>query len=210
MTSIRNNELLIFLFFIGALFSGCIEEMTTPENAQTGYPVVNITQETPAVTVVPDITVPTIPAPSVTPKSTTQYERFTSWIGTDGTNRHPYIFDDSKTYEEQYVCSHFTRDLIKNATDSGFEIYAVKLTGAAKGQNEWHMLAAVILDDNLYFVDPQTDRILKKEAMFQTYGYEYAYFGKDVYISRNNAEISMPVNYHKIIGLTGQNYIYLK
>ncbi len=72
------------------------------------------------------------------------------------------------------------------------------------------MIAAVVLDNEWYFVDPQTDIMFKKEAMFKAYSYEYAYFGKDVSIGRNNADISMSINYHPIIGLSGQNFIYLK
>ncbi|HEY9205045.1 MAG TPA: hypothetical protein VIO58_03910 [Candidatus Methanoperedens sp.] len=202
------KKLLILAFIIGVLFSGCIEEKPISDNEETA-PVTNVIQETPPVIATPDNPVTETPTPVITSKPENKYDSFVSWLKTDTTDKHAYVLDNSRAYGEQYVCSQFTKDFITNATSVGFEVYAVELTGAMKGQNAWHMLAAVILDDNLYFVDPQTDKIIKKEDMFKTYGYAYAYFGKDVYISRNDAQISMPVNYHKIIGLNGQNYLYL-
>ena len=53
-------------------------------------------------------------------------------------------------------------------------------------------------------------RRFKKEDMLKAYGFEYAYFGKEVYISRNDAELSQPVNYNTVIGLNGANFLYLK
>jgi hypothetical protein len=69
---------------------------------------------------------------------------------------------------------------------------------------------AIVLDGKLYFVEPQNDIILKKEDLLKTYGFEYVYFAKEVYISRNNAELSNSVNYHTVIGLNGDNFLYLK
>lgn len=140
----------------------------------------------------------------------TKLDRFVSWLKTDGTNKHSYVIDNSKVYADQYVCSQFTKDFLKNATGAGFEVYAAGLTGAVRGQNEWHMLAAVVLDKDWYFVDPQTDVILKKESMFHVYGYEYAYFGREVIIDRNNAKVNLAVSYHPVIGLNGQNFLYLR
>lgn len=198
----------IILVVAIVLFSGCIQEGSTrsPENSNgahtTPVPVIN---ETPTV---PEPSVNTMPAVNTTPE--TKYDRFVSWLKTDETDNHPYTLDNSKIYGDQYVCSQFTQDFLKNATKAGFEVYAAGLTGVVRGQNDWHMLAALVLDDKWYFIDPQTDQIIKKEAMFHAYGYEYAYFGKEVFISRNNAEISNPVYYHSIIGLNGQNYLYLR
>ncbi len=206
------RKLLILVFIVFVLFSGCIEERQISDNKEI-TPATNLTQEEPPVIDTPDIQANAAPILVPTPVSTLQpekkYDSFVSWLKTDTTDRHAYVLDNSRAYGEQYVCSQFTEDFITNATSAGFEVYAVELTGVMKGQNAWHMLAAVILDDKLYFVDPQTDKIIRKEDMFKTYGYASAYFGKEVYISRNDAQISMPVNYHKIIGLNGQNYLYL-
>lgn len=149
------------------------------------------------------------PAPPAT-VNMTKLDKFVSWLKTDETNKHSYVIDNSKVYADQYVCSQFTKDFLKNATAAGFEVYAVGLTGAVRGQNEWHMLAAVVLDKDWYFVDPQTDVILKKESMFHVYGYEYAYFGREVVIDRNNARVNLAVSYHPVIGLNGQNFLYLR
>lgn len=153
--------------------------------------------------------------PEPTPFATTvipltKYDKFVAWLKEDLTNKHPYIYDPSKVYEDQYVCAQFTRDFLKNASDAGFETYAVLLTGAVNGQNAWHTINAIILDGKLYFVEPQKDIIFKKEDLLKTYGFEYAYFGKEVYISRNDAELSQKINYHSVIGLNGDNFLYLK
>lgn len=208
------------VFFITILVSGCIEKVSIPGQQESANNVIDSNNTlAPANSDntsnnIPEIIATKTPSSAsnnVTPVNPlTNYEKFVSWLKTDTTNKHSYLLDNSKSYQDQYVCSQFTKDFIKNATDAGFEVYAVGLTGMAEGQNDWHMLASVVLDKELYFVDPQTDRILKKKDMFLAYGYEYAYFGKDVYISRNNAEIDMPVYYHQIIGLNGQNFIYLK
>lgn len=204
------SKSIILVLVAIVLFSGCIQEEPTrlPENSTGGHitpvPVINETPQP----IAPEPSINTTPAVNKTPE--TKYDRFVSWLKTDETDKHPYTLDNSKIYGEQYVCSKFTQDFLKNATKAGFEVYAAGLTGAVRGQNDWHMLAAVVLDDKWYFIDPQTDQIIKKEAMFHAYGYEYAYFGKEVFISRNNAEISNPVYYHTIIGLNGQNYLYLR
>lgn len=204
------KKLLILLFFISILFSGCIYKEPPLEADITPGPVIIVTPDAPTVTATAEIIDAITPTPVIIVKPQTEYDRFVSWLETDMTNKHSYVFDNSKVYEDQYVCSQYTRDFLKNATGAGFEVYAVGLTGAVKGQNEWHMLAAVVLDKNWYFVDPQTDQILKIQDMFHAYGYEYAYFGKEVFIDRNNAEISMPVYYHSIIGLNGQNFLRLR
>ncbi|VVB93114.1 Uncharacterised protein [uncultured archaeon] len=201
-------KFLVIVFLLIVLFSGCIEQK--PVHGTEGTtPVITVTAVSPVATPVPDVPIATS-TPAITEKPKTDYDRFVSWLKEDATNKHPYILDNSKIYEELYVCSHFTRDFMKNASNAGFEVYAVKLTGAVKGQDAWHMLAAVILDDRLYFVDPQTDKILKKEDMLKAYGYEYAYFGREVYINRNEADISAPVHSNQVIGLNGQDYLYLR
>jgi hypothetical protein len=205
------KKLLILVFFISILFSGCMDkEPYSLEADITSSPVINVTPDTPAFTATPETIVTITPTPAINLIPQTEYDKFVSWLETDMTNKHSYVFDNSKVYEDQYLCSQYTRDFLKNATSAGFEVYAVGLTGAVKGQNEWHMLAAVVLDKNWYFVDPQTDQILKIQDMFHAYGYEYAYFGKEVFINRNNAEISMPVYYHSIIGLNDQNFLRLR
>lgn len=189
----------------GIILSGCIGEtqvQVVTEHDASPAPVGTWTA-TPAY----DATGSTV---VTTEKPLTKYDMFVKWLKTDETDKHPYIFDPSRVYEEQYVCSQYTRDFLKNATDAGFEAYAVLLTGGVKGQNAWHIIAAVMLDNKLYFVESQNDIILKKEDLMKTYGFEYAYFGKEVYISRNDAELSQPVNYHTEIGLNGGNFLYLK
>ncbi len=216
----------LIVFFITILVSGCIEKVSIPGQPERTNTVIDSKPNATFASGIPDNTsndtlknTPEIivtkmpssaPTSVVTVNPLTKYEKFVSWLKTDTTNKHSYTVDNSKSYQNQYVCSQFTKDFIKNATDAGFEVYAVGLTGIVKGQNDWHMLASVVLDNDFYFVDPQTDQILKKTDMFHAYGYEYAYFGKDVYIGRNNAEIIMPVYYHQIIGLNGQNFVYLK
>lgn len=196
-----------------AILSSCIGE---PQVNNAGLPK-EVISPTPVGTTAPvedPITAPPqAPAPSpvsTTLKPLTKYDKFVDWLKIDATDKHPYILDPSKVYEDQYVCAQFTRDFLKNSTDAGFETYAVLLTGAVKGQNAWHTINALILDGKLYFVEPQSDKILKKEDLLKTYGFEYAYFGKEVYISRNDAELSYPVRYHTVIGLNGDNFLYLK
>ncbi len=201
--------IIISILVSGFMLSGCldgthvqIERPDAPTPVHTPAPV-----ETP----VPTPAEAQAPSPvPTTPKPLTKYEKFNEWMKTDATDKHPYIFDPSKVYEDQYVCAQFTRDFLKNATDAGFETYAVLLTGAVKGQNAWHTINALILDGKLYFVEPQKDIIFRKEDLLKVYGFEYAYFGKEMYINRNNAELSYPVNYHEIIGLNGDNFLYLK
>ncbi len=193
--------ILIFALVTGIVISGCtgrspVQDMEIPDTMTA--PV-----ETPKI--LPSYTPPD--ATTVVPL--TKYDKFVAWLKEDATNKHPFIFDPSKVYEDQYVCAQFTRDFLKNATDAGFETYAVLLTGAAKGQNAWHTINAVILDGKLYFVEPQKDIIFKKEDLLKEYGYDYAYFGKEIYISRNNAELSQEINYHSVIGLNGDNFLYL-
>ncbi len=199
--------ILLSVLVSGIILSGCIgvhqvQEMKLPEPDATPSSVWALTA------------IPTdIPTPSpvaTTVKSLTKYDTFVEWLKADATDKHPYIFDPSKVYEDQYLCAQFTRDFLKNATDAGFEAYAVRLNGAVKGQNAWHMINAIVLDGKLYFVEPQNDIILKKEDLLKTYGFEYACFAKEVYISRNNAELSNSVNYHTVIGLNGDNFLYLK
>lgn len=199
--------ILLSVLVSGIILSGCIgehqvQEVKFPEPDATPASVWTLTA-----------TLTDTPTPSpvaTTVKPLTKYDKFVEWLKADATDKHPYILDPSKVYEDQYVCAQFTRDFLKNATDAGFEAYAVRLTGAVKGQNAWHMINAIVLDGKLYFVEPQNDIILKKEDLLKTYGFEYAYFAKEVYISRNNAELSNSVNYHTVIGLNGDNFLYLK
>jgi len=198
--------IVIFALVAGVVISGC-----------TGQSIVQDTEFKPPDTITAPVDtskiVPTStqePEPSTTVMPLTKYDKFVAWLKEDATDKHPYIFDPSKVYEDQYMCAQFTRDFLKNATDAGFETYAVLLTGAVKGQNAWHTINALILDGKLYFVEPQKDTILKKEDLLKIYGFEYAYFGKEIYISRNNAELSQKINYNSVIGLNGDNFLYLK
>ncbi len=199
--------IIIFALVAGIVLSGCTEKA---QGQDTEFPPPDVIQ-TPVDTseIVPTYSPEQTPF-ATTEKPLTKYDKFVVWLKEDATNKHPYILDLSKVYEDQYVCAQFTRDFLKNATDAGFETYAVLLTGAVKGQNAWHTINAVILDNKLYFVEPQKDIILKKEDLVKTYGYEYAYFGKEMYISRNDAELSQKINYHTVIGLNGDNFLYLK
>ncbi len=195
--------LIIFIFISGLLLSGCIGEINGKN------PEIQVIQSTTIRTGAAE-TADTPPQQPAVTSQKPQYDKFVSWLKTDSTNKHPYIKDPSKVYEEQYVCSQYTRDFLKNATGEGFDVYSVLLTGGEKGQNTWHIIAAIILDKDLYFVEPQNDNILKKEGLLKAYGYTYAYFGKQVHINRNDAELSEKVYYNSVIGLNGGNYLYLK
>ena len=194
--------ILIFALVAGIVISGCTGRSPVQD---TENPPLTTPVETPKL--VPTDTPE--PAPdAVVPL--TKYDKFVAWLKEDVTDKHPFIFDPSKVYEDQYVCAQFTRDFLKNATDAGFETYAVLLTGAVNGQNAWHTINALILDGKLYFVEPQKDIIFRKEDLLKEYGYDYAYFGKEIYISRNNAELSQKIYYHSVIGLNGDNFLYLE
>ena len=192
----------IFALVAGIVISGCTGRSPAQD---TVNPPLTAPLETPKI--VPAYT--REPAPVATTVVLTKYDKFVAWLKEDATNKHPYILDPSKVYEDQYVCAQFTRDFLKNATDAGFETYAVMLTGAVEGQNAWHTINALIVDGKLYFVEPQKDIIFKKEDLLKEYGYDYAYFGKEIYISRNNAELSQKIYYHSVIGLNGDNFLYL-
>ena len=203
------------LFLLAVLLSGCVGpgDETSSESTHSGASGTAVETPLPDTPVVPEVTetstpAPPEPTPSPTPES--ESHRFVSWLEADKTNEHPYIVGNTKVYEEQYVCSHYTRDFIENATDAGFEVYSAGLTGAVSGQVDWHMLAAVVVDGEFYFVDPQNDKVFKKSDMFHAYGYEYAYLGKGVYFDRNSADVSEPIRYNSVIGLNGDNYIYLR
>ncbi len=202
--------ILISVLVSGIMLSGCLDGTHVQEIERPAAPA-SVHNPSPVETPAPSPTeAPALSPVSNTAKPLTKYEKFTEWLIRDATDKHPYIFDPSKVYEDQYVCAQFTRDFLKNGTDAGFETYAVLLTGAVKGQNAWHTINAVILDRKLYFVEPQKDIIFRKEDLLNVYGFEYAYFGKEMYINRNNAELSYQVNYHEIIGLNGDNFLYLK
>jgi hypothetical protein len=204
---------LALLFLLAVLLSGCIglgDRTYSPESdSDSGASGTAVETPLPDTPVVP-VTETSTPAPTPVPTPESETHRFISWLKEDKTNEHPYIDDPTKIYGEQYVCSQFTNDFIMNATDAGFEVYSAGLTGAVSGQTDWHMLAAVVVDGKLFFVDPQNDNVFRKEDMFHAYGYEYAYFGKSVYLGRNGAEISEPIRYHSVIGLNGDNFVYLK
>ncbi|MBU3967882.1 MAG: hypothetical protein KKG76_11020 [Euryarchaeota archaeon] len=199
--------IVIFTLVAGVVFSGCTEGWSTQETDLLPTDSIQVPADAPKI-VPTDTPEPTPFVTTVIPL--TKYDKFVVWLKEDLTNKHPYIYDPSKVYEDQYVCAQFTRDFLKNASDAGFETYAVLLTGAVNGQNAWHTINAIILDGKLYFVEPQKDIIFKKEDLLKTYGFEYAYFGKEVYISRNDAELSQKINYHSVIGLNGDNFLYLK
>jgi len=196
--------ILIFALVAGIVISGCTgrSPIQDTENPPLTAPV-----ETPKI--LPSYTPEQAPV-ATTVAGSAKYDKFIAWLKEDATDKHPFIYDPSKVYEDQYVCAQFTRNFLKNATDAGFESYAVLLTGAVNGQNAWHTINALILDGKLYFVEPQKDIIFKKEELVKEYGYEYAYFGKEMYISRNDAELSYPVRYNEVIGLNGDNFLYLK
>lgn len=220
------KKLFIFVLIVGTILSGCIEEkpvqkqvIPASDNARDAGKINSMNAVSPADaagslnstgTVNPTGSVNLSSSEPAATAKPTKFDSFVLWLKTDVTNKHSYIIDNSKVYADQYVCSQFTKDFLKNATDAGFEVYAAGLTGAVRGQNEWHMLAAVVLDKDWYFVDPQTDVMLKKESMFNIYGYEYAYFGREVVIDRNNAKVNLAVSYHPVIGLNGQNFLYLR
>lgn len=150
--------------------------------------------------------------PSVTETYTppeTDYSKFVKWLNEDKTNEREYLIDTSKKYADYYVCSHFTKDFLKNARKKGYDVFSVRLTGAPVGVFAWHIMAAAIIDSKLYFIEPQTDEIFEKEELYDEYGYQYAYFAKDVHINRNDANLEYPVRYNEIIGLNGENFIHI-
>lgn len=199
--------IIVFAFVAGVVISGCTGQSVAQDTEFK--PPDTITAPVDTSKIVPTYTQEPEPA-ATTVMPLTKYDIFVAWLREDTTDKHQYIFDPSKVYEEQYVCAQFTRDFLMNATDAGFETYAVLLTGGEKGQNAWHTINALILDGKLYFVEPQKDTVFRKEDLLNEYGYNYAYFGREIYISRNNAELSQKVNYNSVIGLNGNNFLYLK
>src|SRR5574340_714937 len=96
--------ILIFLSVIGALISGCIEQNEISTNI-TQNPVsslsVNSTDTVSSTPPGPMTTDTMEPATNSTVNLQTKSDKFVLWLKTDKTNKHPYVKDNSKAYEEQ-------------------------------------------------------------------------------------------------------------
>jgi len=145
----------------------------------------------------------------------TEYDKFSNFLHSDNVSNKTYNNDQTKPYIDRYICSHFAKDLMTNARAEGFTIYAVHLTGSARAGTTdaydmvlWHMINAVKLDGKWYFVEPQTDSLYNIENGFDAYGYEYAWIGQNIFISRNDAWIDSPIRDEP--GLIDGDFIYLK
>lgn len=205
-----------------ALLIGCIQKQEIKQI--TELPIVTPTPTPILITLNP------------TPTPMTEYERFKSWLKSDPTNLHPYYFLDRNShkyvidggnmnqwiellrlaqlygldYENSYVCTHFSRDLIINASKAGYQMYAVKLTGYTRGDSiAWHAITLIKLDGKWYFVEPQNDDIIPLNKAYEVYGYEYAYIAKRWHIGRNNADLEEHIRYLNGL-LDGQDWIWLK
>lgn len=79
---------------------------------------------------------------------------------------------DKNEYLPWYTCGHFTRDLAKNASE-----YNISLGGAICGNHpvfKWyenHIINYIKINDTLYFIEPQTDRIMILDEVFMHCNY---------------------------------------
>ena len=86
------------------------------------------------------------------------------------------FLENDKTDENErllwYSCGHFTRDLAKNASE-----HNISLGGAICGNHpvfKWyenHIINYIKINDTLYFIEPQTDRIMILDEVFMHCNY---------------------------------------
>jgi len=142
-------------------------------------------------------------------KIVNEYNNFTNFLLINNISEHVYDDDVNKKNIDRYVCSHFTRDLMIAAKKEGYKIYAVRLTGTTTpGVYWWHSIAVVKLDNMWYFVEPQTDEIIKISNAYKRYKYEYAYIGKKIQFDTDESDIIDIVRHEP--GLIDGDFIYLR
>lgn len=158
-------------------------------------------------TLTPTPSTPTATAiPTPTPNETEiQMRKFKEWLLSDQTNMKVYTYWSRET--ETYDCRRFTNDFINNATQAGFEAYGVALW-QTPDRGMGHAIAAVVINDTWFFLEPQADMIISKAEIYQAYQgkYKYAQFGKRI----GQVGATYPITYHPIIGLNGSSWMKLK
>lgn len=85
------------------------------------------------------------------------------FLANDSTDHHAYV-------KGEYMCGHFTEDLIRNASIDGIRMYPVYLYGRA-GRD--HCIAVAVVDGNRYFIEPQSDVCLDYETFKRIYSRFY-------------------------------------
>lgn len=108
-----------------------------------------------------------VPVPTVNPQLLI-YQEFLEQDKTD----EGFYLDDTKL-NLTYTCGHFTRQLIKNATEQDIFLGSAIL-GTEKyfrGSNN-HIVCYFTIDREYYFVESQTDDIFSSETAYN-YGYKY-------------------------------------
>ena len=194
------NKILIgILLTILICLSGCINAPVI-----NVIPVVNVTPVS-NVTSIVNIT----PINTTIPEIVSDFNLFSEFLIEDNVSENEFKWDKTKAYSDNYLCAHFTRDLIISARKAGYRIYPAHLKGTTTpGEYVWHMITVVKINKKWYFVDPQTDVIINIPEAYSYFGYEYAYIGKDVLIGRNNADLDGRIRNEP--GLVNEDFIYLK
>lgn len=110
---------------------------------------------------------PPVPIPTVNPQLLV-YQEF---LEQDKTDEGFYL--DNTRLNPTYTCGHFTRQLVKNATEQD-----IFLGSAILGHDKYfrgydnHIVCYFTIDREYYFVECQTDDIFSSETAY-SYGYKY-------------------------------------
>jgi hypothetical protein len=67
-----------------------------------------------------------------------------AWLAKDKTNEHEYI-------PTLYDCDDFALDLVKDALDDGYQIFAVPLLN--------HIFCCAFIGNDIYYIEPRTDDV---------------------------------------------------
>jgi len=79
-----------------------------------------------------------------------------AWLAVDDTNEFVFLFTDAKgiaVRSDRYDCDDYARQLQRRAADSGYLMSLLIVSGAGGP----HMINSVIIEDSVYYVEPQTD-----------------------------------------------------
>ena len=79
-----------------------------------------------------------------------------AFLASDLTDEHPWVLNE-------YMCGHFTETLIANASMAGITMWPTYLYMRGCGMD--HIICAVWMDGQLWFVEPQTDMVIAREQL---------------------------------------------
>jgi len=99
----------------------------------------------------------------ISPASADELDDVISFLVEDQTDIHEYL--------PWYTCGHYSRDLVRNASEYNLSIGSVKLSNhpVFGGQYQSHDMNYISINDSIWIIEPQTDEIMRLNNTMFTY-----------------------------------------